>query len=408
MEALSSRKKLKTECSGGEFGRTARLPKDAGSEAASQHETQLETLQADISAVRQLITCRICQIFMFEPYTLHCGHTYCYSCLSKWLQKTLSCPDCRADVEIQPVPSYVIRDIAAHFNSRAHLLAHGDSLEENKRMADEEANTVANDKANVNGGGLFQGLFRTQPLVDETDGVERCPNCQWEVEDNVCTNCHLSFDGEYFSDEEIMPYDDDRFFSVMDNSEDEDDDDADDDDEIEMRPRFHVIDHTGSFGSLARPFPFDSTLDEDEADSEMDDFIENDDDDDDDEATYHQSQYTLDDMETGSWGDHDASSHSVDDEEDPSLLYLGQGSRNDDQEDGEDEDEQDYDSDEEEGSDDSEDDEEQDSNQDSDQDDEDDADGYDGAQQNFDTSDESPVQPQRHRRRPLITISSDH
>ena len=42
--------------------------------------TQLvSTFKSDLSDIRNLVTCSICDQLLYEPWTLGCGHTYCYS-----------------------------------------------------------------------------------------------------------------------------------------------------------------------------------------------------------------------------------------------------------------------------------------------------------------------------------------
>ncbi|KAK1824516.1 E3 ubiquitin ligase [Friedmanniomyces endolithicus] len=178
---------------------------------ACHHETALKSLHTDVDAIRQLCQCQICQNFMFEPYSLACGHTYCYSCLNQWMgeKAVKTCPDCRANITQQPTPSYVIRELVLIFVSRTQLLPDGETAEEHDDMAKSEAAVVAKDKANTDPRtvGLFKGHFnlakarRAALLYDPGDAVERCPFChwEWEGEDGVCLHCGDSIDD--FSDD---------------------------------------------------------------------------------------------------------------------------------------------------------------------------------------------------------------
>lgn len=61
--------------------------------------------------LRELVYCKVCVRPMYEPYTVACGHTFCYSCLLQWFQShptNMTCPDCRASVYRMPAPSYVV------------------------------------------------------------------------------------------------------------------------------------------------------------------------------------------------------------------------------------------------------------------------------------------------------------
>lgn len=166
-----------------------------------QHEQTLRTLHSDLDAMRQIITCTVCHRFMYQPYALSCGHTYCYSCLAEWLGKNhkKSCPDCRKVVKQEPTPSFLIREMVLVFVNRNQLLPDGETSEEHHQMAAEEAAIVAKDKADTDErqGGLFKGSFSrpsARPVIavhDTSDHVDRCPNCLHEVEDGWCLTCHI-------------------------------------------------------------------------------------------------------------------------------------------------------------------------------------------------------------------------
>lgn len=71
----------------------------------------LQTLESSLDDIRSLVICRVCVRPLFEPYTIECGHTFCYGCLAQWFEKDRfrkSCPDCRADVIRQPAPAYLV------------------------------------------------------------------------------------------------------------------------------------------------------------------------------------------------------------------------------------------------------------------------------------------------------------
>ena len=71
----------------------------------------LQTLETSLDDIRTLITCRVCVRPLFEPYTIECGHTFCYGCLVRWFERDQtkkSCPDCRADVLRPPAPAYLV------------------------------------------------------------------------------------------------------------------------------------------------------------------------------------------------------------------------------------------------------------------------------------------------------------
>lgn len=170
-------------------------------------EEQLKALQSNFEELRAQVTCQICMRLLYQPYTISCGHTYCYSCLCTWFASNVSnktkktCPDCRSVVTQIPAPAYAVRSIATVFYSRPDLLLPGETVEQHETLRKEEADIVQQDKDNQDprSGGLFKGVFATQPaiprpIVDFQDGVERCPMCAWELEDGHCEQCGLFFD----------------------------------------------------------------------------------------------------------------------------------------------------------------------------------------------------------------------
>ncbi|XP_014561602.1 hypothetical protein COCVIDRAFT_33585 [Bipolaris victoriae FI3] len=174
----------------------------------SKAEEQLKALKSEFDGLRNHLTCKICDRLLYQPFTISCGHTYCYTCLCTWFvsnKARKTCPDCRIVVKDLPAPAYVIRDMTSLFISRAELLPLGESLEEHKKWQSDEADAVQQDKDNEDPrtGGLFKGCFRLahhqrgpslQVVRDQEDGVDRCPVCTWELEDGGCTQCGLVFD----------------------------------------------------------------------------------------------------------------------------------------------------------------------------------------------------------------------
>ncbi|KAF2650251.1 hypothetical protein K491DRAFT_683175 [Lophiostoma macrostomum CBS 122681] len=169
---------------------------------------QLKALKADFDGLRSHLTCKICVRLFYQPYTIACGHTYCYSCLCTWFvanKARKTCPDCRAVVSQIPAPAYVLRDMTTLFVSRPDLLPPGETVENHAKCQQEEADAVQQDKDNPDPrtGGLFKGCFsrslgriptpHLRAIRDQEDGVDRCPLCNWELEDGECGQCGLFF-----------------------------------------------------------------------------------------------------------------------------------------------------------------------------------------------------------------------
>lgn len=58
-------------------------------------------------------TCPICrQFFNNASFIARCGHEYCQSCISRWLNKKCTCPTCRGPAFHEDIkPCYLIRSI---------------------------------------------------------------------------------------------------------------------------------------------------------------------------------------------------------------------------------------------------------------------------------------------------------
>jgi hypothetical protein len=90
-----------------------------------------------------------------------------------------------------------VRDLTHTFIKRSELLPPGETLEQHTKWQKEHADSVSRDRASLPG--LWKGLFKMRPqprrpLRDAEDGVDRCPYCQWELEDGMCQRCGLPFD----------------------------------------------------------------------------------------------------------------------------------------------------------------------------------------------------------------------
>ncbi|KAF3388903.1 hypothetical protein F1880_003192 [Penicillium rolfsii] len=222
----------------------------------------VNTLQGHVDDIRARLQCGICIRPLYEPFSLACGHTFCYTCLTQWFsggRSKRTCPDCRAPVKSQPAPAYLIREIVHMFTSRAELLDKGETTHEHSANRTAESEKLDQDKANTHPqtGGLFGGLFKPKapalkPLVDVDDGVMRCPRCQWELEEDACGGCGWVYrpdeDRTDYSESDDDDYDDETDYDSMFDGEEPEDDEfggIDDDDSA-----------WGAYGAYGTPFLF--------------------------------------------------------------------------------------------------------------------------------------------------------
>jgi hypothetical protein len=52
---------------------------NAGEERSTNAPQQLKSLKTDFDSLRTHLTCKICDRLLYQPYTISCGHTYCYT-----------------------------------------------------------------------------------------------------------------------------------------------------------------------------------------------------------------------------------------------------------------------------------------------------------------------------------------
>ena len=103
-----------------------------------------------------------------------------------------------------------LRDLVHMFISRVELLAEHETTKEHSDAKREEARLIEVDKGR-GGEGMFKGAFSRPardgmivpqgvgPIRDYEDGVDRCPQCAWELENGICFHCGFN-DSENDSD----------------------------------------------------------------------------------------------------------------------------------------------------------------------------------------------------------------
>lgn len=192
-------------------------------------DDQIKDLQADLAKLQKCATCVVCQDLLFEPYSLGCGHVFCYSCLRDWFRQKKTCPECRARVKHQPAPAYLIRDMIDTFVQRALLQSPHEEGQALKQQKEEALKMVDADKSDSRGlfGGMFARRSDLQPIYDPADGVARCPDCNWEIEGRRCASCGRRFHTSEMPDADSDASDASEFSEEEEDSElDEDDDSA--------------------------------------------------------------------------------------------------------------------------------------------------------------------------------------
>jgi hypothetical protein len=52
---------------------------NASEKDSANRPQQLNSLKTDFDSLRTHLTCKICDRLLYQPYTISCGHTYCYT-----------------------------------------------------------------------------------------------------------------------------------------------------------------------------------------------------------------------------------------------------------------------------------------------------------------------------------------
>ncbi|CAR29634.1 hypothetical protein ZYGR_0AD03180 [Zygosaccharomyces rouxii] len=137
------------------------------------------------------LICSICHDLMFVPVMTQCGHNYCYDCLSSWFDSNsneLSCPQCRASISDPPSLNSVLQQWLVHI---IELVGPDEDSEEFKTLLSAKESSEKSYRFDEKND-LFGGVFKTSAMgvVDEDDdGILRCSNCHWELEDDVGDTC---------------------------------------------------------------------------------------------------------------------------------------------------------------------------------------------------------------------------
>ncbi|QLQ81834.1 hypothetical protein HG537_0G00880 [Torulaspora globosa] len=147
------------------------------------------------------LICSICQEHMYVPMMLECGHNYCYNCLLTWFnsnQDELSCPHCRGNVRNMPCLNSALQQLMETVIEVSSAGEGGKSLEcklkkilDAKKLSDDQYRKDSDENR------LFKGVFENTAVGvadEEDDGILRCSNCHWELEDDEddeCPHCSM-------------------------------------------------------------------------------------------------------------------------------------------------------------------------------------------------------------------------
>ena len=96
--ASGAHKRSRHERDGGD---DAAAPDAAGSAGAAPNG-DASALDAVMALLHADFQCAICQGLVVAPHILPCSHRFCGACILQWIERSDTCPTCRADVQGAP------------------------------------------------------------------------------------------------------------------------------------------------------------------------------------------------------------------------------------------------------------------------------------------------------------------
>ncbi|KAK6201133.1 associated with histones/Spt16/Pob3 [Scheffersomyces amazonensis] len=249
------------------------------------HDIDHELTSNLLSKISLSTECSICSDTMNIPYTLECGHTFCYECLKNWFKNKLNCPSCRFDIMHKPVLNISLKEIIKNIQDlKLDVLVSIDNpkvIEERARILHHREDQLKNYELDKESQSLFDSLFTNSSvtLIDNSDGVPRCGNCHWEAHGPICNHCGFRIRGNRNNRE--LYYDSMEGEDFDFDGDDDGDRDLEDDDSI-------VLDHNNedydSDDSFVDTRPISEVMQDQRSD---DGLLSTDDSSDNDEDTVH-------------------------------------------------------------------------------------------------------------------------
>ncbi|KAJ3188270.1 E3 ubiquitin ligase [Gaertneriomyces sp. JEL0708] len=177
----------------------------------------LFTRTSRLAALESHLSCAICTTYFVCPFTLQCGHTFCYNCISAWFdnlqqnEKALRCPTCRADIRLRPHRELVLDRLVEEYLGD---LCDPESVElmENVRTTRDALGSMRDPPFHRH----MPNNFGNEALLDAEDGVTRCNRCNWEIYNGQCQGCGFVYNDP--RDESVYSGSDDELGRLDDES----------------------------------------------------------------------------------------------------------------------------------------------------------------------------------------------
>lgn len=91
------------------------------------NKNKLQNLKERISKLNTKM-CPICMYDIENPVILECTHSYCMSCIVKWIGNNMNCPECRAPIDTQKMISITKNEIVETNQVVPHVMSKTETL----------------------------------------------------------------------------------------------------------------------------------------------------------------------------------------------------------------------------------------------------------------------------------------
>ncbi|KAI3633681.1 hypothetical protein MIR68_008628 [Amoeboaphelidium protococcarum] len=193
-----------------------------GDQGRSNEDDNIIASYSAMLTLKNQLVCSICTDFLCAPYTLQCGHSYCYACVKYWFQTQINnqeenndaeneevpviinneftCAECRCVIEQPPVKSNALQMVMDQLIDT--LLKPADVADYQRRLNEAKHMILEDERLNL----LKTWFNRQRALRDEELNIRRCVVCLWELEGDYCENCDetYSHNSDYDNDEDDL------------------------------------------------------------------------------------------------------------------------------------------------------------------------------------------------------------
>lgn len=143
----------------------------AGSSVSNSSKPQPGDTVVATRVLDKALQCSVCLECFTGPFTVECGHSFCYRCISDWIPINKSCPSCRTKLLRRPTFSY---SLSAQVDQSIERLPEPERTKMKQRVKDEMDKIKRSEGKSELWGGYFKPLSLEglgNIIIDKEDGV---------------------------------------------------------------------------------------------------------------------------------------------------------------------------------------------------------------------------------------------